>query len=376
MRRAAQFLLAVFFAFSPLLSQTQLDNPGKPKNRNAGRIVKLEETLRISDLGDEYYFQAPYNVKISPEGFIFVQDAGQLLQFDQEGQFIRNFFKKGQGPGEVSSIKNYTFSEGNVIVHCPSPNKIVWFDPKGELIDEFRLEQDIFGMKLEGFRSGDYIFSQSDFPRDREVSGIIDIPHNLYGISNQREKLEKWGTFPVSYDVVWAKGGGGAITPMNYLIAVQTGEKFMVINHTSVYRIVLFDLENQNISVEFTRKYKRVKTPPDFENKGGAFIDGKPVIPPRQKFLNDINNIVVHKEEIWVFTSTVDKDKGILIDVFDFEGTYIDNFYLNIPKNLSPAWYRFQPMTYSEGLFYFIETMDDETYVIKQYGLQNLKDRP
>lgn len=74
MRRAAHFLLAVFFIFSPLHSQAQIDNPGKPKNRNAGRIVKLEETLRISDLGDEYYFQAPYNVKISPEGlFYFIE---------------------------------------------------------------------------------------------------------------------------------------------------------------------------------------------------------------------------------------------------------------------------------------------------------------
>ena len=194
MRRSAHFLLAVFFVFSPLLSQTQIDNPGKPKNRNVGRSVKLVETLQISDLGDEYYFQAPYNVKISPEGFIFVQDAGQLLQFDKEGQFVRNFFKKGQGPGEVSSIRNYVFSGENVIVHCPSPNKIVWFGPKGEFIDEFRIEQEISGMRLEGLRRGDYIFSQYDFPRDRGADGIVDIPNNLYGLLNQGKKMEKLGS--------------------------------------------------------------------------------------------------------------------------------------------------------------------------------------
>jgi len=371
MCRTAKYFLAVLFVFSPLFSQTQIDNPEKPKSRNAGRTVKLEEVLQIRDVGDEYYFQAPYNVKISPEGFIFVQDVGQLLQFDQEGQFIRNFFKKGQGPGEVSYIRNYLFSEKNVLVHCPSPNKLVWFDSNGELIDEFRIEQEISGMQLEGFRTGDYIFSQFNFPRDRGASGIIDIPHNLYGLLNQGKKMEKWGAFPVSYYLVVGKSGAAAIDPINSFTVVQAGEKFMVVNHTSEYRMTLFDIEKQNSAFEFSRKYKRVKTPADYERKGGATIDGKPVIPPRPKFLNDIDNIFVHEENIWVLTSTVDKEKGSLIDVFDFEGAYIDNIYLNIPINLSSPRYRFKPVTYSGGFFYFIETMDDDTYVIKKYRLLN-----
>ncbi len=94
--QSTQFLIAILLLFSPLYSQTVINNPEKPSvSRNAGRAVKLEEILRIRDVGDEYYFQAPYNVKISPEGSIFVQDSGQLLQFDQEGRFIRNFFKGG-----------------------------------------------------------------------------------------------------------------------------------------------------------------------------------------------------------------------------------------------------------------------------------------
>jgi len=373
MNRAAKYFLAVFLLFSPLLSQTVINNPEKPAgNLNSGRNVKLEEVLRIKDVGDNFYFQAPYNVKINPVGAIFVQDAGQLLQFDREGHFIRNFFKGGQGPGEVSSIRNYTFSGESLIVHCPSPNKIVWFDPEGELIEEFKIEQDLLGMKLEGYKKGEYIFSQFDFPRDRDTSGLIEIPHNLYGLSNQGEKLEKWGAFPISYYVVWGKGGGGAINPLNTLITAQAGEKFVVINNTSEYRLKLFDLKEKHISFEFARKYKRAKTPPDYEGMGGAIIDGKPVVPPRPKFLNDIDNIFVHKDEIWVFTSTDDKEGRTLIDVFDFKGTYLDNFYLDLPKNLSPQRYKFQPVTFSAGYFYFIETTDEDTYVIKKYRLQNL----
>lgn len=159
---------------------------------------------------------------------------------------------------------------------------------------------------------------------------------------------------------------------MNDLIVAQAGEKFMVINHVSEYGMTLFDLKKQNVIFEFSRKYKRVKTPSDYEGRKGPIIDGKPVDPPHPKFLNDIDNIFIHEDEIWVLTSTVDREKGTLVDVFDFTGKYIDNFYLNIPINLSSPRYRFKPVTYSGGYFYFIETADDDTYVIKKYKLRNL----
>jgi len=146
----------------------------------------------------------------------------------------------------------------------------------------------------------------------------------------------------------------------------------MIINHRSEYGMTFFDLRKQTVSFEFSRKYKRVKTPPDYEVRGGAIIDGKPASPPRPKFFNDIKNIFIHKDEIWVFTSTVDKENRTLVDVFDLEGIYVDNFYLDIPENLSPLRYRFEPVTFDGDFFYFIETEDDDTYVLKKYRLLNL----
>ncbi len=226
-------------------------------------------------------------------------------------------------------------------------------------------------MKLYGFQKDEYLFFQYDFPRDRETSGFVDIPHNLYGLSNLGEKLEKWRAFPISYFVIWMKSGGGAIVPMIDLIVARAGEEFMVINHISEYQMTVFDLKKKDISFEFTRKYRRVKTPSDYVGRKGPIIEGKPVDPPRPKFLNDIDNVFIHEDKILVLTSTVDKDKGTLVDVFDFEGTYVDNFYLDIPKNLSPQRYKFQPMTFSGGFFYFIETAADDTYVISKYKIMD-----
>jgi hypothetical protein len=227
MRRITVVPLFIFFLMIPLLSQTIIENPDKPLSKEAGRVVELEEVLKIEDSGDDFYFQAPYNLKIGPGESIFIQDTGQLLQFDQEGRFIRNFFKKGQGPGEVSSIRDYTFEGNDLIVHCPSPNKIVWFDSIGELIKEFRIEETISGLQFSLYREKMYYFYQFDFPRDRGEPEIKDIPHNLYVFSADKGELKMLEAFPVSYYVVWAKGGGGAVIPMNRLISAFRPEKNM-----------------------------------------------------------------------------------------------------------------------------------------------------
>ena len=188
-------------------------------------------------------------------------------------------------------------------------------------------------------------------------------------LSGDKGELSKLGVFPVSYYVVWGKGGGGLI-PMNRLISAPAGEKFAFINHRPEYEIKVFDLEKREVIRVFRRQYQREKTPPGYEGMRGPIIDGKAVEPPRPKFLNDIKNIFIHQDTVWVMTSTVDKKKGTLFDVFDFEGRYVDNFYLTVPGNIAPAAYRFEPVTVAGDYIYFIETTEDETFIIKKYRLQ------
>jgi len=372
MRRITGATLCIFFFIIQLISQTIIENPEKPPAKNAGRAVRLEEVLRIEDAGDAFFFQMPYNLKVGPGGTILVQDTGQLLQFDQDGDFIRNFFKKGQGPGEVSSIRNYCFEGNELVVHCPSPNKIVWFDADGELVKEFRIEYPTAGLQFLSYSQGIYYFDQFEFPRDRGEPQIKDIPHTLYKQKEDDGDLVRLEEFPVSYYVVWAKGGGGAVIPMNRLICAPAGENYVFFNHRPEYQIKMFDLERGEIVRVISRPYERQRTPADYHGMRGPIIDGEVVVPPRPRFLNDIENIFKHRDTIWVMTSTVDKSKGTLFDIFEFDGRYIDNFYLQIPENVAPAAYRFEPLTVSGDFFYIIEKTEDETFVIKKYKILGL----
>ena len=43
---------------------------------------------------------------------------------------------------------------------------------------------------------------------------------------------------------------------------------------------------------------------------------------------HDLHRVLVHKNRIWALTSTYDPKKGSLVDAFDSEGKYVDNFWL------------------------------------------------
>ena len=111
-----------------------VENPAKPIAKNAGRIVTLKEELRIEDTGAGYFFKNPSSIRVSPRGDIFFRDGQeQALLFDPKGRFVRNLFKKGQGPGELSSIVD-TWASPDRLYLRGNPPKILVFDYEGNLV--------------------------------------------------------------------------------------------------------------------------------------------------------------------------------------------------------------------------------------------------
>lgn len=130
----------IFIFFSTVIGQTVIENPDNPSRKNAGRVVELTELMRIDDIGSDFFFKYPRNPKVSYDGHLFVQDYEQLLQFDPNGVFVRNYFKKGQGPGEMQEIGDYLLVDKMLIVHDRRLLKIICFDFEGEYIDNFYLK--------------------------------------------------------------------------------------------------------------------------------------------------------------------------------------------------------------------------------------------
>ncbi|MGZ5454997.1 MAG: hypothetical protein ACXWHJ_12265, partial [Candidatus Aminicenantales bacterium] len=49
------------------MAQTRVDNPGRALAKNAGRIVKVEEVLRIRDDGEDAVFKVPNGLVLGPD---------------------------------------------------------------------------------------------------------------------------------------------------------------------------------------------------------------------------------------------------------------------------------------------------------------------
>jgi len=81
---------------------------------------------------------------------------------------------------------------------------------------------------------------------------------------------------------------------------------------------------------------------------------------PKLKFETDIFDLCINKNMLWVQTSTVDKKKGRLFDVFNEKGQYIDNFFLDIKGRI---------LEIDENNIYVYEENDQGNYSIVKYAV-------
>jgi hypothetical protein len=323
------FLMLVFSIVGLGPGQTRIDNPARPTAKNAGRIVKLEEVLRIRDDGATAIFRSPRELALGPDDslyFIDYDEGPRLYRYNPEGKLLSKLLKKGQGPGETQNPSGFLVTKDGIRVLSWIPPKIMDFGLDGHYIKESRVEEDTHGLwflavaegKIYGIR--DEVFHSAAFGS----SGVFSVPNGVYEISPDFRSWKKLYEFPVRMMIKRASAFRqdpiGAVIHGSTLYILQTAE----------YQVVAFDLRAGRVKHVIARKYDRVKSSsqkpadPDPETKGIDLPDGP--------YVWDINRIHAAAGKLWVFTSVM-KPNGDdqQVDVFDAEGRFIDNFVLRFP---------------------------------------------
>jgi hypothetical protein len=369
--------IAFFFIFSFLgqaYSQTVVENPEKAENPKSGRIVELKEVMRITEESQEFYFKSPRSIKVAPDDSIFVQDENEFLQFDKNGKFIRNLFKKGQGPNEMERMGQYQLSENNLLVHCYMPNKILWFDYNGQVIKEIMIHE--MRLDFQFLYKDMYYFLRFEFPRFEKREQVFDLNYELVSLSADGKDLKTVISFPTRY-YTYSEKGGGVLIPIAKLVAVPCQGRFLFISHTSEYLIKVFEAESSQLVRSFGRKYRRVNWDKN-RKRSGVMIGNKPINPPPQKYENDIRDLWVNGDKLWVITSTFDKGKGFLVDVFDVNGKFLDSFFLRQPDKVREARmdklmdYGVKIMTVDGEFLYISEEDESGNLFIVKCRMENL----
>jgi len=346
-----------FFIFSlVILAQAIIENPEKPASKNPGRVIQLKEVLRIKDEGREFYFKEPGGIDVAPDGSIFVQDKVKLYKFDAEGRFKKNILREGQGPGEITEeLTDLIVDDNEIIIFCGPMIKIVKKDLEGKLIKDLVLEKKRV-TSLIAYYNHKY-FLVDILPKSFErKEGFRDNDQNLFIFDEEGNFTPIPYSFPIKH-YIFFREFGISIQYVTTLLMSRVCQHFIYLSHTEDYLIKQFDLERLQISKIFRRAYPRIKFQSD---------EMRPF-----KYYNDVHRLLTFRNNVWVLTSTFDKKKGILVDVFNEEGKYLDNFYLPLLNSKTGDCFHqlYFQMTIQGNFLYAIEHDEDWNYCIVKYEI-------
>jgi hypothetical protein len=372
MKSTICLIMAIVLLSPALNGQKIITNPDKPANPNSGRVIIPQKVMEISGESDDFYFKWPNNIKISVDGNIFVADKKQILKFTPEGRFILNYFKSGLGPGELVSISNYLLLEDNsIVLHNLAPNKVVTFDSKGKLLSEIRLPFDKYFYFIAMDRDNYYFYAMNP-PETKGSAKLIDTNYEFMAVSRENpSSLQKKITLPLM-TYLYNSPGAFIVVQLVNLSLRQFRETQFCVSHTPEYHIKIIDFSRNELISDITRKYERVAVTDEnkkYLSSGQFSLDGKLYKSPTPEYLNDIQSLHVVNNKLLVVTSTTDKEKGVLVDVYDNSGKYTDCFYLKMPN--VDSWLRLDQgkVTICGDSLFAIEQDKDENWLISKYKI-------
>ena len=350
-----------FFLAAIVASQQVIENPEKPLSAKAGRVIRLKEISRITDEEGKFFFVEPWDVFAGRDGSVYVQEPKRLLKFGGNGKFVKNLLKWGEGPGELNdNLTGVIVREDDIILYSSNIMKLVRIDTDGKLIEDKKFSKGPFGSFL-GYHNGKFFMMKRVWEDMPKISGLYEAKNRLIVVTEKEEVIETSFLLPTTQSRYIQLGGrmasgGGISRPMT----LRESERYVFLFHTPEYLIKILDLEKSEIVLGFRRKYDRVRYAP-----AEKIPEGYPI----PKYHNDLCRLLWHKGRLWAVTSTFDQNKGILVDVFNREGQYLDNFYLPLFKirRNNPQYYA--PMAIAGDFLYVLEADEEDLISLIKYEI-------
>jgi len=346
-------LFSFLLIFSSVIyAQEVIENPEKPLSKNTGRVLKIKETMSIVDEPGKFYFRSPRDIKIANDGSIFISDyrGYNFLKFSPDGKFLNNLYKKGEGPGEIQSGFGYALSQNEIYIYDYVKRKVIRMENDGSLINEFKTRTEQYN-EFNGIFGDWLVFMKLVFPYKRDKVQMYQVKHAIVLLSKDGEKEKESHVF-LNKRFYVANSGMMVWDPFDSVFDENSG--YLYVSCTREYMVHVLDMNSGKVIRSFKRKYKRV--PYEMSQDEEDFI--KRVNAPRKKYEEDINRLHLFNGLLWVETSTKDEERGIMIDVFNNKGQFVDNFYLALGGYLESV---------QDNLIFVSESDENGNIIIKKY---------
>ncbi|MCJ7581741.1 MAG: 6-bladed beta-propeller [Candidatus Aminicenantes bacterium] len=316
-----------------------ITNPLQPyKSKDRFLSFKLEDDFRI-DTEEDFYAEIGLSeitsFALDSAGNIYLINAWSsefsIFKFDNFGNYVKCFGRKGQGPGEIQrAFFICVDADERVVTTDLSSLKIVFFDNNGELSDEIKLPPQMSSVLP--LRKGNYLTLRTVMDRAGQQPGygyalsIFNSEFNeIIELDRQRQSSFQ--------------------TQDKYIGTYMTFEWEVFDDHIYVmseergYEILVFDLEG-NLIKKIKKEYLLVDISEEYKK---AFLDQYPsnvsytsrVVFPEH--LPPYNYFFI-SDEGWIFVMTYEKGNNpgeYIFDIFNNDGVFVGRKSLSF--QITPA---------------------------------------
>ncbi|MFH1930789.1 MAG: 6-bladed beta-propeller [Pseudomonadota bacterium] len=334
-----------------LTAQDVIENPKRPLNKSAGRTLILKEELRVKGDTDRFFFRRPGDIAVTESGEYFVGDQDQIMKFTADGRFVKNLFKKGQGPGEIAG--NFTMRLQNQLLYITDfmGRKALALDLDGNLVEELSFSEHGY-TGFYGKHGKHFIFTKPFQPPFEKMTGLTTMYRQYFLMAEDGIIVSESEKFPVRW--FYAQNIGLSWDPFNTVVS-QNGE-FFFMNNTQEYLIKVLRVQDWRMIRQFRRAYWRVRSG-DSDNKPRTI---RGVKFPQKKHEDDIKDMIVVGDKLWIRTSTENTETGVLYDIFSFEGTYLDCVHIRTEGRV---------MTITPNYVFILEQDAEENFELVKYRI-------
>ena len=284
------------------------------------------------------------------EGYYFtnIKDV-KIFKYDKNGKFVREFLRKGQGPGELPYLMNAKFINNSI--YALFMNKVIKFDKNGKLIFQKQFNARYYPIDIvDDNRVICEKFNMAAVDGDNKELKIIEI------FDIKEEKPVKIAGTEFAGQITIKKGGGyvsftvPALSP-GIVWTYDKKNKRLYYANSNEYKITAMNTKGEKL-FDFGKEFKPIAVDMKIINEQFGGMDKNSLESIRKRLPEHIMPIgkikILASGNIAVYNEFAEaKESGI--DIFDSKGNYI--YRIKIPENLSLADFHFL----KDGSIGFIE---------------------
>ncbi len=323
-----------------------LSNPDYPKEGLYDLVLEELFTLGKDEDNSKYMFTQPQYINLDSKLNLYVLDweGYKFFVFDKQGNYLRQFGRRGQGPGDFDTPLYFAISNKNELILNDAHNtRICYLDSSGKYLNGFIFNKFHGDLLLD---TKDNLYTEEEFYDDSKVTDqpkTIESTKSITRYSFEKKEWESIGKFTGERYIMLKNSNGSMTTgPINKFVWYISKSDFLINGFSESYEFFKYSLDGKPIN-----KFNRKPTPIANRN----FKEGT----AQKRFLDPFTrfNLLEDNGNFWVNINNGYIPGQYIYDVFNENGVYLKQVHSKYKIEL----FR------SDRIYSIVHSEKDPTYI-------------